>query len=109
MAEHSQIDSVGVQKLLKGYLARRADVAAAASAVPSSVSSDNHPRCNSSVDRGQVSSNKLQLLISEAERASVQVTRAARSVRGISEVSLGIDHGDMNHSIIKRVPEGSLS
>lgn len=108
MSEHAQVHAVLVEDILERGLARGAAVAGAG-AVPGSVAGNNHPRCHSAVNAGQVRLEEVGLLVGLAEGPAVQLGRAVGSIGRIGEVGLGVDHDDVGHAVFERVPEWGVS
>lgn len=107
MAEHSEVDAVFVEERFKGCLAWAADVFGVAGRVPGSVAGDDYPGSDGAIDRCQVSVEELQLLgwcAAKGTGAESSTTALAIGCRG--EVGLCVDHHDVGHAVLKRIPEG---
>ena len=102
--KHTEVHAVLVHDALKGILAGLAG--AAAGRVPRAVTRDDDPRCHGAVDRRQVRLEEVELLVLDAKGSAVETGAAAGPVGGLGEVGLGVDHDDVHHAVLERVPEG---
>lgn len=107
VSEHTKIDAVLVEDVLKCRLARGAAVVST-SAVPRSVAGNNKPGCHRSVDRGKICLEEVDLLVGRAEWSAVQLRRAIGSIGRVREVSFGVDHDNVGHAVLEGVPEGRI-
>jgi len=96
MAVHDQVDRVLVEDALKCGLAWRATVARG---IVRTVTEDNDPRGDRTVDSGKICSQPSKLLTARGEWTSWVVR-----IRGIRDVSLGVNRDKVHHAVIIRVP-----
>ena len=104
VAEDGEVHSVFVEEGLERRLARRAGVTTARG-VPGTVTGNDEPRGHRAVDGSQISVQELDLLVRGSEGSTVEAGRAAGTVGRVREVSFGIEHDDMGHAVLERVPE----
>lgn len=109
VAKNTDIHSVFVEYAFKGCLTRRAWARAGPNSVPGTMASNDHPRSHTSINTRQVCLEELDLLVWTSEWAAVEMSRPAWGIWGICKVGFGIDHHDMRHSIVERIPEWRLS
>lgn len=106
VAEDGDVDAICIEQVLKGSLAGCAGTRT--SGVPWPVAGDNEPWSHSPVDAGEIGRQEFELLVRLAKGATVEPRGSAWSVRRAGEISLGVDHGDVRHAVLKRIPEWRL-
>lgn len=104
MAVDVKIDIILMHDCLKCGLTVGAD-GARRGKIPTSVTEDNNPRCDRTVDRCQVVCEPVDLLVVRAERSCIFWTSLIRSNKTIPQIGFSIQHDIMGHSIIVRIPK----
>lgn len=93
------------------------------------MTTDDEPWCDASIHAGEIGVQEVDLLVGSAEWTSVETCTAARTIRGVGEVGLGVDlptmlavlqrkcpqkqgncveeayHHNMRHAVLEREPE----
>jgi hypothetical protein len=106
VAEDAEVDAVFVEEGFEGCFAGLADRSGVAGRIPGAVAGDDHPRGDGAVDGSQVGIEELELLGGcAAEGTGAESCTAAFSIGGGGEVGLGVDHNDVSHSVLERIPE----
>jgi len=96
MAVHDQVDRILVENTLKCGLAWCATVARG---IVRTVTEDNDPRSDRTVDSGKICSQPSKLLTARSKWTS----RVIR-IRGVRDVSLSVNGDKVHHAVIIRIP-----
>ena len=108
MAEDTEIDAICVEQILESFLAGFAGVGKSGG-IPWPVAGDNDPGRHASVDTSQIRLEEFDLLVWSAKGTAVESRGPVLSVRCRSKVGFSVDHRDVNHAVVKGIPERRLS